>query len=260
MEVHAHSHSHGKKNWRSYFWEFLMLFLAVFCGFLAENQREHYIEHQREKQYMITMLEDLKSDTIQLSDAIRYWDGINNSIDSVADALILPLSFADFPKAYRYLNNALNYYSFAYNDRTIAQLKNAGGFRLIRKKNVANKIIAYDQFNNDAIRNIASQYNKFYENVVALRNKTFAQYILSKIFNQYDYVTPPVSANTWIDSLILKNKSPFTSEVQTALVFEFKNALLAFRKDFTNMEWGYNSLLKLQNELIKLIEEEYHLN
>ena len=43
MEVHAHSHSH-EKNWRSYFWEFLMLFLAVFCGFLAENQREHNIE------------------------------------------------------------------------------------------------------------------------------------------------------------------------------------------------------------------------
>jgi hypothetical protein len=258
MEVHHHSHT-ARKRWTHYFWEFLMLFLAVFCGFLAENQREHYIEHQREKQYMLTMLDDLKSDTIQLSDAIHYWAGINNSIDSVADALILPLSFADFPKAYRHLNNALNYYSFAYNDRTIAQLKNAGGFRLIREKNVANKIIAYDQFNNDAIRNIASQYNKFYENVVALRNKVFAQYIISKIFNKYDYVVPPVSANNWIDSLILKNRSPFTYEIQTALVFEFKNALLAFRKDFANMEWGYNNLLKLQNELIKLIEEEYRL-
>lgn len=37
MEVHHHAHhEHGKKNWKSYFWEFLMLFLAVFCGFLAE--------------------------------------------------------------------------------------------------------------------------------------------------------------------------------------------------------------------------------
>ena len=205
------------------------------------------------------MLEDLKSDTAQLSYAIQYWAEINNSIDSVAEALILPLSFTDFPKAYRHLNSALNYYSFAYNDRTIAELKNAGGFRLIRIKNVANKIIAYDQFNNDAIRNIASQYNKFYENVVVLRNKAFAQYVISKIFIKYDYVVPPVSANAWIDSLILKNKSPFTTETQTALVFEFKNALLAFRKDFTNMEWGNTNLLKLQNELIKLIEQEYHL-
>jgi hypothetical protein len=258
MEVHAHPHT-ARKKWTHYFWEFVMLFLAVFCGFLAENQREHYIEHQREKQYMITMLDDLKTDTIQLSYAIHYWAGINNSIDSVAEALIFPMSLADFSKAYRHLNNALNYYSFAYNDRTIAQLKNAGGFRLIRKKNVASKIIAYDQFNNDAIRNIANQYNKFYENVVVLRNKVFVQYIINKIFNQYGYVAPPASAKTWIDSLILKNKSPFADEIQTALVFEFKNALLAFRRDFTNMEWGYTNLLKLEHELIKLIEEEYHL-
>jgi hypothetical protein len=39
MEVHHHAHNpaepHHKKNWKAYFWEFLMLFLAVFCGFLA---------------------------------------------------------------------------------------------------------------------------------------------------------------------------------------------------------------------------------
>ena len=33
MEVHHHAHHEGKKNWKSYIWEFLMLFLAVFCGF-----------------------------------------------------------------------------------------------------------------------------------------------------------------------------------------------------------------------------------
>ena len=30
MEVHAHSHT-ARKKWTHYFWEFLMLFLAVFC-------------------------------------------------------------------------------------------------------------------------------------------------------------------------------------------------------------------------------------
>ena len=37
MEVHHHSHT-SRKKWMHYFWEFLMLFLAVFCGFLAEYQ------------------------------------------------------------------------------------------------------------------------------------------------------------------------------------------------------------------------------
>ena len=48
MEVHAHTHT-ARKKWTNYFWEFLMLFLAVFCGFLAENQREHMIEHRKEQ-------------------------------------------------------------------------------------------------------------------------------------------------------------------------------------------------------------------
>jgi len=50
MEVHAHSHT-SRKKWTHYFWEFFMLFLAVTLGFLVENQREHYIEHKREKEY-----------------------------------------------------------------------------------------------------------------------------------------------------------------------------------------------------------------
>src|SRR6188768_3713866 len=66
MEVHHHAHTQRKK-WTHYLWEFLMLFLAVFCGFLAENQREHYIEHQREKQYMQSLLEDLQTDTATIN-------------------------------------------------------------------------------------------------------------------------------------------------------------------------------------------------
>ena len=39
MEVHAHSHT-ARIKWTHYFCEFLMLFIAVFCGFLAEKKRK----------------------------------------------------------------------------------------------------------------------------------------------------------------------------------------------------------------------------
>src|ERR1051326_8225057 len=65
MEVHPHTHTERKK-FAHYLWEFLMLFLAVFCGFLAENQREHLVERRREKQYMASMLEDLRNDSSTL--------------------------------------------------------------------------------------------------------------------------------------------------------------------------------------------------
>ena len=35
MEVHHHAHHERKKKWKSYFWEFLMLFLEVFCRFFS---------------------------------------------------------------------------------------------------------------------------------------------------------------------------------------------------------------------------------
>ena len=258
MEVHTHTHT-PRKKWTHYFWEFLMLFLAVFCGFLAEYQLEHTIEHQREKQYMATMLEDLKSDSSLLNYTVKYWDNINNDIDSVADAVRHPLTYTDLVKAYRHLNNALNYYSFSYNDRTIAQLKNSGGFRLIREKDVANKIILFDQFNNDAIINIARQHNFFYETVVQLRNKVFVAETINKVYNRYQYNLPPLSANSWIDSMISKNKNPLPTETQSVLMFEFKNALLAYRQDYTNMKWGYDNLKIKMDELLTLIQENYHL-
>ncbi len=260
MEVHAHSHPHGKKNWKSYLWEFLMLFLAVFCGFLAENQREHMVERQRERQYMITLLEDLKSDSPLLNGTIKNWADVNNSIDSVNAAITLSPSEADLPKAYRHMNEALNYWSFSYNDRTIAQLKNSGGFRLIRNKEVAGKIIAYDQFNNDAIRNIAIQHNKFFENATAARSQIFSEEVITQINKVYSNNPAPYSVNPWVDSLIKKNKIPLTIETQTRLLFEFKNVLMAFKRDYdNNMYWGYIQQQKLMSELIGAIKENYHL-
>lgn len=258
MEVHAHTHS-SRKKWTHYLWEFIMLFLAVFCGFLAENQREHYVEHQREKEFMKTMLEDLRSDTANLNASVNYWLYINKSIDSVTAALGSSLSNTDFRMAYLHLNIALNFFSFDYNDRTISQLKNAGNFRLVRKKEIAQRIIEYDRLNSGPARNIALQYTQFYFNVTKLRDKVFSQDILLPIFNKFEYKVPPVDFYPWIDSAILQHKLPFSPDEQLKDLFEFKNALMAYRKDFSNLDWVYKQLQLQQNALIKLIQEQYHI-
>ena len=73
MEVHHHSHTSSPpagragKKWAHYFWEFLMLFLAVFCGFLAEYKLEHKIEKDRADEYAELFLQDLKNDSIYVS-------------------------------------------------------------------------------------------------------------------------------------------------------------------------------------------------
>src|SRR6185369_666505 len=83
MEVHHHPHTERKK-FSHYLWEFLMLFLAVFCGFTAENFREHYVEHQRERQYMRSMIKDLERDEVNIEKSIA---GETRTIQ-IADSLI----------------------------------------------------------------------------------------------------------------------------------------------------------------------------
>ncbi|MBK7966622.1 MAG: hypothetical protein IPK10_16015 [Bacteroidetes bacterium] len=84
MEVHHHAHHDGKKNWKSYFWEFLMLFLAVTLGFFVENQREHYIENLRAKEYSKSLIQDLQNDII----AIQRQTKTATMFIGLADSLI----------------------------------------------------------------------------------------------------------------------------------------------------------------------------
>ena len=81
MEVHHHAHT-ARKKWTHYFWEFLMLFLAVFCGFLAENQREHMIEHQREKKFIYSLASDLEANISRLTHIIQLRDERALMLDS----------------------------------------------------------------------------------------------------------------------------------------------------------------------------------
>jgi hypothetical protein len=82
MEVHHHGHVHEKKKWKEYLFQFFMLFLAVFCGFLAEYQLEHIIENKREKQFMVSLVKDLERDTSQLESIIKYRIAWIRDIDS----------------------------------------------------------------------------------------------------------------------------------------------------------------------------------
>jgi hypothetical protein len=143
MEVHSHTHT-ARKKWTHYLWEFLMLFLAVFSGFLAENQREHYVEHQREKQFIHSITEDLNSDVYKLDSIIKT----RKNMDKLMDSLLHIINYTD-PKQH---GNEIYYYTrwiprtfrFYTNDRTISQLKNAGNWRLIKNKNVSERLSTYN--------------------------------------------------------------------------------------------------------------------
>ena len=146
MEVH-HSHHHGghqTKKWKEYITEFLMLFTAVTLGFFAENQREHYIEHLREKQYMQSLYEDLKKDTTELSTLKRLYTGQMNRIDTTIE-LFRAAEWNDSTLTKLYLLNltVLGNRGLNLMERTSVQLQNAGGMRLIQNAKISDEIANY---------------------------------------------------------------------------------------------------------------------
>lgn len=169
MEVHHHAHHGGKKNWQSYIWEFLMLFLAVFCGFLAEWRLEQMIENHRENEYIHSMVEDVNADVVQTDKLI----GDISSRITALDSLLSALSANDIPeksnKAYQLWITTIGFPDFVQNDRTIQQLKSSGALRIIRNKAVSDKIMEYDQ----AVRLLAVTQNNM--NAIAANTTLFSQ-------------------------------------------------------------------------------------
>ncbi len=160
MEVHHHPHVE-KKNFKEYFLEFLMIFLAVTMGFLAENLREHFGDKEKEKQYMESFAADLQGDTSACTRSINNIFLQVHKIDTLENLLSSPglkTSDSDIAKCYNLSWFIQNEYSLTFNERTINQLISSGNMRLLRK-NVSDSVMDYFT----ALKDIETQ-KQFYIN------------------------------------------------------------------------------------------------
>jgi hypothetical protein len=145
METHADHlhHAPGNKFWH-YFYEFLMLFLAVFCGFLAENFREHRVERERAEQYILSFYEDLKSDTARLSLLINFDEQKVASLNNMFNCYDTVLkNWKATTCMWELVRKSQTNKLFQLTGRTLKQLSNAGGYRLLRIED-ADSIINYE--------------------------------------------------------------------------------------------------------------------
>ena len=238
MEVHSHTHTERKK-FTHYLWEFLMLFLAVFCGFLAENQREHMIEHQREKVYIKSLVEDLKQDTAQLNQIIISFNEKIYFKDSLLHELASPDVLKNSAKAYFYFERSRHFPDFIYTDRTIQQLKNSGNMRLLKNKAVSDSIVEFDS----RVRYLFVGQNQLNSLVLTYgfqKNKLFQLRLLDSVTSKYKTGIPLLSQN--------RND-----------IDEFYNNMWDQKKFFTWVRDLDVELLARGIRLIKFIEKEYQL-
>jgi hypothetical protein len=244
MEVHSHAHTERKK-WYHYLWEFFMLFLAVTLGFFVENQREHFIEHKRENQYMRSMVEDLKTDTAELDNSLINITTRIRNIDSMLLLLVNnPVTNEELITSYRFTFPALSKIPIVFTDRTITQLKNSGNMRIIQNQKVTDALINY--WNHIAIINeFINRYNVYREK---------ARDLETRIFNTAE--------------IYLKNNGSIKESASEVHLVEHPPGLV---KEYANtiaycgviLNPGFLEMIKEQNgraiKLIGLIQKEYHL-
>lgn len=247
MEVHHHAHSPGKK-WRHYLWEFLMLFLAVFCGFLAENIREHKVETNRAKQLLYSLIIDIKSDIDQLNRIIIKRDKKALEMDSVSILLTSNLDKANGSSLYY---NAVHAgrrleVTFVPNDGTLIQLKNAGGLRLIRNQRVVDSIMKYDIAVRNAITLSQIELGSV-DHYRIISSRIFDASVFDKMLDKNNQATKPAG-----NPQLLPHDNIAMSDLIGSLHY-LKTINRGLRGNFDNVK-------SLAVSVIKTIEEEYHIN
>lgn len=155
MEVHHHPHV-AKKNFKEYFLEFIMIFLAVTLGFFAESFRTAVEETRKEKEYIKSLKEDVASDTASLKSILAGANEQYQKLDSLTELLKLAMDHKpyDLHRLY-YLNFRYSFGLILYgqNERTTSQIKNTGSYAVITNKACRDSIALYDQFNEGVIKN-----------------------------------------------------------------------------------------------------------
>lgn len=144
METHAHHlHKAPSHGWKHYFFEFLMLFLAVTLGFLAENGREHYAERHREKQFAQLLFADLRKDAHDMDTIIRIKQWRQRKIDSLFFFVSLPDLQKNAKPIYYYRAYLDINVPFRPNDATLQQLRSSGSLRYFGNLKLYNAITTY---------------------------------------------------------------------------------------------------------------------
>ena len=138
-----------------------MLFLAVFCGFLAENQREHIVERQRAEEYASLLLEDLKNDSAFISDQLASQLLMLRSADTLLDILSSDQYANNNGKIVKLYTQVAIMVDFKPAFRVnFDQVKNSGSLRYFKNKKLVSSLSEFDRLL-ETTADVYEGYNNF---------------------------------------------------------------------------------------------------
>jgi hypothetical protein len=256
MEVHHHPHAHGKKTWKSYFWEFLMLFLAITLGFFVENQREHYIENLRAKEFSKSLIKDFQNDIAAIQSQKKtasMYIALADSLINLSQTQLEGRASAQFSFYTRFM-----YWTgpIIWNRATFEQIKNSGSLRYFKNQQLLEKLMKYDGMINNI--EMEAYNNQVRGNLLVNHiNKIIEPAYHQKLSRYYLYLYDTISRET-IESLYpanpesLENKRGEIRELLNMVVVQQRNLRKGIEEDWPQAE-------EMANELVNDFKKEYHI-
>jgi hypothetical protein len=252
MEVHHHPDlSHKKKKFKEYFLEFIMIFLAVTLGFIAENLREGISDRSKEKEYIESLVEDLKTDTALANKTIQAVTSQMYGLDTLEMFLTPDVNKNDSAvyicyRQHWFLHNQ-NIMNFS--NRTINQLVSSGNMRLLKKLSVSNRITDYYA----VIKDVDAQkafYTEYFHKCLDIYQEIYEfDSYRSKINSQGEIIIPPfVYGKIHIADTHAGDLKKYKSTIEFT-----KRIISSYRVDIERLNKQASSLLEFLNQ-------EYNLN
>jgi hypothetical protein len=125
MEVHHHPDLHHKaKPWKEYLLEGFMIFIAVMMGFIAENIRESITNSQHARELTLQLVQDLKTDTVNLNDIYAAETGIIKKNDMLFNLLQQPMAKIDTRQIQKLIADSHSLFLLNPSEGAIGAIKN----------------------------------------------------------------------------------------------------------------------------------------
>ena len=251
MEVHHHPDlHHKKKNFREYFLEFLMIFLAVTLGFIAENVRESISDRRKEKEYIESLMQDLKTDIRKTRNTINDVKSQMYGLDTLEMLLTPDVNKNDslVNICYQQAGALHNENTMNFSDRTITQLFSSGNMRLFKKQSISDSITDYYS----AVKNGDAQkayYKDYFQKCLAIYQEIYDfDAFHSRIDSKGNVILPVLGygkfhiANTNAGDL---NKFKSTIEITKGIIGSYRDKI--------------EELNKKADSLLSFLKKEYDL-
>ena len=233
-----------------------MLFLAVTLGFFVENQREHYIEHARAKDFSKTLVKDLLHDTA----AIHLQKKSAEIYITMADSLLaLSKTRLEGRNASRFsFYTRFMYWTvpIIWNRATFEQIKNSGSLRYFKNYHLLEKMTKYEALVND-IGSEAANHTVRGNLLLNQINVVIEPAIHHELSKYFIWSSDTMSTET-IESLFAINIESL--ENRRSEIKEMLNMIVVQQRNLRrSIDIPWNEAEKLAIELINDLKKEYHI-